>query len=362
MLLSVNLWLSSGSFPRVPVWNGTPPIAFPLDHLLVGTVVALLGVILLRPGQRAASYLVAALLAILAVGDQSRLSPWAYQYTCLLTVLALGSATNRHQAGLHACRVIIAGTYVWAGLHKVNVTFVRDIFPWVLEPFVHLPRDPLLTYPLGLAAAAVETLIGVGLFTRRHRHLAVAGAVAMHTLVLASLGPAGHSYGAVIWPWNIAMAASVVILFAGIGDVGVRDIVIVRSFPAHWIACVLFGLMPALNWLGAWDTQLSAAFYSGKMRAGVAELSARTVAALPDDVRRHVERKGNTYRIDIVAWSRRERNVLPHYEPRIYRAVGRELCRHSVEDAGVTLVVHDTPHWLTGRRPVTRETCATLRS
>ena len=362
MVLSMNLWLSSGAYPRIPVWNVMPPIVFPLDHLLVGGLFVLLGTLIVRPEWSTLSYLVGILLATLMLWDQSRLSPWAYLYTCLLIVLAHGAVTHRREAGLHACRVIIAATYVWAGLHKLNVTFVHDVFPWILAPFVHVPRDAVVVYPLGLAAATLEILIGVGLLTRRYRHLAVAGAVGMHALVLLSIGPAGHAYGAVIWPWNIAMAATVLILFAGIGDIGVRDIFLVRSFPAHGIACALFGVMPALSFLGAWDTQLSAAFYSGKIRTGIAVLAPKAVGTLPDDIRRHVEREGDVYRIDIVAWSVRERNVLPHYELRIYRAVGRELCRYSVDDAGVTLVVHDAPHWRSGRRPVTRETCATLRS
>jgi len=115
----------------------------------------------------------------------------------------------------------------------------------------------------------VEAVIGLGLLTRRFRKPAVVGALSMHVFIMLCVGPLGSSYNTVVWPWNFAMSAFVVILFwrasdepspLTILDPG-RNFSSVAAFRAAVL--VLFAFMPLFNFFGLWDSYLSSSLYSG---------------------------------------------------------------------------------------------------
>jgi hypothetical protein len=90
-------------------------------------------------------------------------------------------------------------------------------------------------------------------------------------------------------------------------------------------------------------------------------LDGQTKAMLPEEIRRHVtpNRSGMEV-LDLMRWAFAVRNVEPYPETRVFKATARELCRYSEDSSGMTLVIHEKPNWRTGRREVTRYTCADL--
>src|SRR5207253_9658958 len=42
----------------------------------------------------------------------------------------------REVAALNTCCLVLAATYIWSGLAKLNPVFVGTTFPWLLEPFL----------------------------------------------------------------------------------------------------------------------------------------------------------------------------------------------------------------------------------
>ena len=76
--------------------------------------------------------------ALPALGDQTRWQPWVFLYGFLLGTLALFSWDSEDVAGrnraLNIARLIIAATYLFSGLQKINLNFMQQDFPWIVSP------------------------------------------------------------------------------------------------------------------------------------------------------------------------------------------------------------------------------------
>jgi hypothetical protein len=137
--------------------------------------------------------------------DQIRLQPWIYQFGFLLAALALFSwdsddVEGREQA-LNIARLIVATTYIFSGLQKLNFNFINIDFPWIVEPITDaFPAARGALYALGVAAPFIQVGFGVGLLTRKFRRVSLILAVSMHAFILAMFGPFGHNWNDVVWP------------------------------------------------------------------------------------------------------------------------------------------------------------------
>ena len=365
LLLSPRLWLSSRSFPPAPVSDRLSLVPFPLDYAWFGLLLALLGasIFVRRPRPYLVGFVV--LVAVYTLWDQARWTPWVYQYAAILAVLSFhcpGSADARRDAVLNSCRVISATTYFWAGLQKVNVSFIRRGFPWLISPLIGLPPDSVRgwPYPLGLGVALLEASLGVALLTRPLRQVAVRAAMGMHALLLLLIGPFGHRWDSLVWPWNVVMAASVGLLFWRVNDSPLRAMLYQRSFVPHYVVLLLFAVMPALNFFDAWDANFSAALYSASTKHALVHVDERVKVQLPAEAQRHLRRLGGGQLVlDVFRWSISERNVEPYPEERTYKSVARRLCGLT-RGSGLTLVIYGTPDWRSGQRSEVRYRCEDL--
>ena len=149
---------------------------------------------------------------VLALEDQSRWQPWFYQYVAMIGALAV--ARNSGDA-LAAWRVVLVGLYLWSGIQKLNVTFMARVFPWLVEPVAAvLPAGTREILLLGwVVVPMTEIAVALGLLVPRLRNAAVVVAIVTHVVVLGLLGPLAHGTNVVIWPWNVAIAVLVALLF-----------------------------------------------------------------------------------------------------------------------------------------------------
>jgi hypothetical protein len=274
LLLSAKLWVSTREYPLVPLLDFIPPLPYPLDYLLFGLLgVLLIGILLFR-AQLAGALVVAALVlaVVLVLQDQGRLQPWFYQYYFMLAAVGLSNLGRLSTEGaLNACRLVVAFTYLWSGLHKAHVSFAEDTYPWLIEPLAsHLPSGAASALGHGAYAVPVmEVAIGLGLLVRPLRKPAVVGAILMHSFILFTIGPWGHDWNTVVWPWNVAMVAFNVILFWRVPD-NPSFLAVVKPGGSTFraVVLILFAFMPALNFIGLWDSYLSANLYSGSTEEG----------------------------------------------------------------------------------------------
>ena len=339
--LSPKLWLSSRFYPLTPVWSFIKPLRSPGDYIVLFTLIALLIAAALVP-RREILIAVFVLLVLVVLQDQSRLQPWFYQYALMLLAIAL-AGPDRPAAALNTCCLIIAATYFWSGLAKLNPSFIGDTFPFLVKPLIRSENGVVqwLIRQLAFLAPLLECALGIGLLIKRFRPLAVLAAIAMHVFILITIGPLGRGVNDVVWPWNLAMIAFLLILFIRrTEDPAPRDIIWGRAFGFQKIVLVLFALMPALSFFNLWDHYLSSALYSGNRNSGVVYLSDAVFDRLPDQIEDYVTEEGpDRNKLDIFDWSVGELNVPSYPEIRVFKNVAREICGYASDDPSVELVV-----------------------
>ena len=279
LLLSPNLWISTRSYPLTPLWDAVPPLPYPADHALFGLLMVLVTGVGVARG-RAIGWLGISALVIAAffvVQDESRLQPWFYQYSFMLAAFCLfGLGRVGASDALNACRLIVVATYFWSGLQKANASFIQSTHPWLVEPLTTRLPDWAGSALLagGYAVPVVEAVIGIGLLTRRFRKLAVMGALLMHAFVMLCIGPLGHDHNTVVWPWNFAMVAFVLILFWRAPDDTTPSTILdpgrnfSTGFAFRAAVLILFAFMPLFNFFGLWASYLSSGLYTGTSKQG----------------------------------------------------------------------------------------------
>jgi hypothetical protein len=349
ILLSAKLWVSTREYPLVPLLDIVPPLPYPLDYLLFGLFGVLLVGILLFRGRLAGAFVVAALaVAVLFVlQDQGRLQPWFYQYSFMLAAIGLSNLGRLSTEGaLNACRLIVAFTYLWSGLQKAHVSFAENTYPWLIDPLAsHLSSEAASAVGHGAyAVPVVEAAIGLGLLVRPFRTLAVVGAILMHAFILFTIGPWGHDWNTVVWPWNMAMVAFNLILFWRAPDnPSLLAVVKPGASTFRAVALVLFAFMPTLNFIGLWDSYLSASLYSANTKEGYVYAKVGT---------------SWTFNASISDKAIEEMNVPAYPEERVYKRVFAEIwCEKTTLFPKYFLVVSGRPEIFSGQSSKATYSC-----
>jgi hypothetical protein len=347
---SPRLWGGPREYPAIPLpaLGGLPPgISGALPAwLVVAALLALLGLAVVPRRWAPAPFLAAA--ALLVAGDITRLQPWLYQGALSLGAFALC------RRPLDACRVLVAAIYAWSGVSKLNADFGPVVVPWLVPAAA--PLGPALLWWVGVAVGLAEAAIGVGLLVPRARRAAVVAAVATHAVVLAAIGPAGRDWNRVVWPWNLAMAALVVLLLWSERRPA-RPLLWSRD-RYHRAVVVLVGVLPALNLAGAWDAYLSFSLYSGNIdEAWLVIEPAGAAAAPPSAVAVAERRPDGTLVAWLLPWAVRDVGVPPYPERRAYLAAFRALCRAAPDPRALRLVVRERAPLARARPPMEARPC-----
>jgi uncharacterized membrane protein YphA (DoxX/SURF4 family) len=358
LLLSPKLWVSSRFYPLIPVFHGLPRIPYPLDYICYGVVLFLLAAIAFVPRPRLYIFALVAFLAAYSLLDQTRWQPWAYQYWLML--LALGCFSWKpddirgRQDAANICRLIMGCTYVYSGLQKLNSKFVTEGFPWVLGTLhLHIPVA-YLNY-LGWIVPFIEVSIGLCLLTRRFRKIGILNGIVMHVFILYSFGPLGLNWNTVVWPWNVAMIALILVLFWNT-DVTFADIVWRNKFVYQKVVLVLLGVLPALSFIGRWPSDLSLALYTDNLTEANVLIDERVKQDLPVFVQQFIKPQPGHIVLRTQDWSFGELNVPPYAEIQSFIRVGSEVCRYSHNSADVLLSGYEK-NTLLGPGKEIRNTC-----
>jgi hypothetical protein len=345
--MSRALWIGPRSYPLVPVSSMFPVIDGAVAQALYIALFVLAAVALVAPKPR---WPIAGFLAVMAafcLMDQTRWQPWVFQYSFLLAATALYSWDRADADGakrtLNIARLIVAGTYVYSGLQKINLNFMENDFPWLVQPITNLfPSAARVVGGFGMVAPFIQVTFGVGLLTERFRRPSLMAAVAMHLFILAMFGPAGLDWNDIVWPWTAAMAIFDILLFSGTPEFSWREIVWNGRDPCHMAAVVLFAILPGLSFFNLWDSYLSSALYSGNLTEAQIYLSDAGKAALPAaTASRLVHTSPNTNVLNLQRWAIEDLNVTPYPETRVYRAIARQVCGSLRDPTQLVLIVRE---------------------
>ena len=350
------LWSDLGEFPRVPflpvagrLAPSVATVAFVVAFSATVAGAVLASVRWARLAQAAAS----AALALLIAGDQSRLQPWIYQY--VLTAAAFVIAGDSGDALLFA-RGFLVALYVHSGLSKLDASFATGLgqvfisgalHPFGIEPSAWPERTRIA---LALVMPAVELAAGIGLIFRRTRRTALAAVVLIHASLIAILGPWNLDHSISVLMWNAAVLVEAVVLFGGAAAGAKQDNapVVSRRLTTALLAVVV--LMPLTERLGFWDVWPSFALYAGHTARTDVYVAEDELTGLPNGARLAATGDGPWRRVDLTAWSRRERGTPVYPQTRTHNGIAEALAGAGGRPR-LVMAVHfgEADRW-TGRR------------
>lgn len=344
MLLSYKLWLGERMFPTSPVFDFLPVLGHPFDYILfAATIVLLVCILLLRNPQK---FLIAFLLCAIVLGifDYNRWQPWFYQYSLMFFAVAFFNFrcddTKQQQAIVTIFKLMIGAVYFWSGLQKLNPNFITDTYPWLMEPITnHLSESATRSIDwLGKAFPLIEILTGICLFIPKIKKLALVVLFSMHIFILFVLGPFGHNYNPVVWPWNIAMMAFAYVLFHKNDAFPLNQIKQMLYYHSIKLVTFFFILCPLLNFFNSWDSYLSHNLYSGNTAGGVIYISDQVEAKLPEEIREYSKGEMNLNQITIKYWCMMELGVPAYPEKRNYIGITKSFYSYTTNRSEVYLM------------------------
>jgi hypothetical protein len=266
---------------------------------------------------------------LLCVLDQNRWQPWEYQYLLVIFIFIIN--THRQNIIPIAISFLLAFTYIYSGLSKLNEGFLHEI--WINVLLKHFFRLPAWVtakhwvYFSGYILGIVELLAGIGLLFKRTQKICAMALVLMHLFILLVFGPLGLTYNKIVWPWNVAMILYLYFVFIRRNS----QVVGFRQLNVGWNRLVIlcWGILPAFNFIGYWDNYLSMNLYSGntpKMSVCVGDTSGcKQLIKYVHKVNK--PRICAEAMISIQYWSLTETNVPVYPERRVYKTIGRKLTK-----------------------------------
>jgi hypothetical protein len=185
----------------------------------------------------------------------------------------------------------------------------------------------------------------------------------MHAFILVAVGPFGLSYNPVVWPWNVAMMAIILVLFRRARDVSAPAILLNHGFPLHVAAVALFAVLPGLSYLGLWPTYLSFRLYSEQYHQATISMTTAVRLKLPPSARQAVLlASDDPYdgHLNVMSWSENELGAFIPPEPRVFRAVARRVCALAEAPLDVRLIITAPADRWTGKMTRTTTYCDAL--
>lgn len=202
-LVSFKLWLGIDRwFPKLPLLALEITEHSSLDLSLNILSLLLLLVLVIWPERRI--FLAYAVLELCLISfDANRLQPMIFQ--CILLALIFFLKPKTWSTSLI---MILAITYTFSGLHKLNLIFINTIWsPSILEDFLGFSYEiafSRFSKGIGFLIGLTEFFLGLGLLTS-YRRYACKLLILMHLIILAYIGPMGLNFNEVVWIWNILM-------------------------------------------------------------------------------------------------------------------------------------------------------------
>lgn len=300
-----------------------------------------------------------AVVGVSCLYDYTRLLPWFYQYTFMLGSIAIcyasGAGPGPQQEALNICRLINVSIYFWSGLLKANRYFIQSGFVGLVTPLLK-NLGPAWKPFFQLSACLVpfwEAGVGVGLLFPQYRPAAMLAAAVMHGFILLCFSSLGRGTHRTIWPWNITMLATTVVLFWQAGSP--MDILIGQGSLFHWLVLLLFTCLPVLGLFNRIDCIFSHAYMTGRHILGYLHIHQRLYDKLPADIQRECADLGrgqvNRYLLDLGAWYVKQLGMNPPQNEKMLQTVARDFRRYGAGFDDLSLTVTLMPSLLSENLP-----------
>jgi len=250
---------------------------------------------------------------------------------------------------LRYLQLVMIFMYFWSGVQKLNPNFPETTFAAILEHLFSIKDAELRAsvQSLGYAVPIIEIATSILLIIPRTRNAGVWIAASTHLLILLYLSPLGVNDNTIVYPWNIALIASVVLLFYG-----TNNSILTIEKPLKPIAfltifmVLLLGIMPLLNFVKAWDDYLSFSLYSDKTHRFYIAIQEDEVSKLDHRYQPYfvqIEGMQGGEMIDVNEWSMEELNVPFYPETRLFKKLSRSFCTLGIPDEKIIFIEYERP-------------------
>ncbi|MFN8608366.1 MAG: hypothetical protein U0931_12590 [Vulcanimicrobiota bacterium] len=348
-------WRGPRSCPSLPLLPNLPAPGW--EGALYPLFFALLTVIAVSPAPTLPILAWIALVAISCLYDYTRLLPWFYQYSFMLGAMAL------HYAGamsasetLHICRLINISIYFWSGVLKANRYFFQTGFLGLMNPLLKSIGEgwrPLFRW-LGYLAPFAEAALAIGLLFPQTRWPSMLAALLMHAFILLSFSSLGRSTHRTIWPWNITMGISTVVLFA-VGAGGPGDILWGEGAPLHLVVLLLFFCLPVLGLFNKIENIFSHGYMTGRHTLGYLRLTPAFRAKLPPEIQSFCREAavpcGQSLVLDLGQWYVSQLAMNPPQNEHMLMAIARDFRKYGAAYDDFSLVITGMPGLFSAQLP-----------
>ncbi|MFO0956267.1 MAG: hypothetical protein U0800_02240 [Isosphaeraceae bacterium] len=354
--LSWPLWVEPSALPRVPFFAGLPTSTPAVSWALFLGILGLLAASVLGDWPRRTLAASAVLLAGLILQDQHRFQPWAYQ----AIVMALALSIAGRGGGLSLCRAFLIGLYLHSGLSKLDVSFLRELGPAFLGAGGRLlGLDPAglpgwARTALILAMPAAEIAVAVGLSFRKTRRVGMIGAVLIHAILIALLGPWALRQSTIVLVWNLSVMAQVAILF-GPPSTPRSDTPIPAQPAAFRAAAVAIGILlvlpfvERLGWFDSWPSFALYASHAERLEVRIAVTDEEELGTSASSCLFPIP--GTPWkRLDLTAWSRSVRGTPAYPQNRANVGLALGVLGRPGRPITFRAILQGRAHPISGRR------------
>ncbi len=308
--LSFPVWFSTRGFPTTPLFFERLEFSFFIDvFLLIVFGASAIWFLLKDKGRGGLFFFV--MYVLLAVFDQTRIQPFFFEIAIIIFFCDV--FRNNFKQFKIAFFLLMAGTYIWSGLHKANTVFFEIWFGGLEKRIPFVPS--FLRQTFTWMVPFLEASFGVALLFNKTRKFGVFLLAIMHTIVLITLAYGGADF--MVFPWNMVNVILLFMLYREF-DWNITNLKASKSLKLKIIA-VYAVLLPALNLVGYYDHLLAFSYFSGKPSyCNIFFSDNKDINKLPKDVRRIVREYEGQWYINVNEWSLAFTNVLCYPEDRIY--------------------------------------------
>ncbi len=349
ILLTLPTWIGDRTYPTsplVPIFAGSELITSLASLILILTLTTAL---FATKQFHRYTLTAASVLFFLVLCDITRLQPWVLHYGAMLALLStwrvhLPTSSARI---LNSALFILVGIYLWSGLQKMNTAFFLETFPWFTEPlwsnFGEAGAYAMLAF--GVFVPFIEAGFALGLLTKSFRRLSLLLIAAMHTLVISAV-MFGHGWNSSVWPWNIIMLTTAIVLFAGNRATFSSLLQQAKHNLLALVTISVFIIMPLGNIFGQVDHYLAWSLYSGHVPTAHLTAPVELVTILAPQVS-YIPSEDNTGTIPFVRYAESTLNVVPYPEERVFLSIFGTLCERYQNDAASMLLTVETRPFFT---------------
>jgi hypothetical protein len=332
LILSWSFWVGERSYPKMSLLFGSNNT---LEFL--AAVVFIGSLLLLSIAPTRIVFLLSSILAltILTGSDINRVQLYVWTSMALITIAAFSLRSPNHRRLKSLLILALAASYFWLGLNKFNPTFDRVILPWFLSGII----GKTITLPafLGYGAVLFESGCGILLLSRKTRIYGAIGLIGMHLFILLCIGPLGLSINKAVWPWNIGMSAFLawIALSRESRTLQLRKHL---TLPSTALVIIIFGLLPAFNWLSLWPDPFSFLAYSGSGHQFYLELVETDLAKLPTLCQQIYKQDG---KLNLYSWINKETEGGPFSTEWVAKRTYKDICEKFQTSDSSNLVILD---------------------